>query len=73
MADEVKVKGATAGVGSPEFVAYLLMCCIGRQTASTMFGDYSLPVVGGKDKDWVLDTYVDCLHVVNNGWRQDKA
>lgn len=73
MADDIKVTGSSAGVGSPEFVAYLLMCCIGREKASSMMGDYSVPVIGTKDKDWVLSTYRECLHMVRHGFTEEEG
>lgn len=73
MADEVKVTGSTSGVGSAEYVAYLLMCSIAREKSSSSVSDYSMPVVGARDKDWILNTYEECLHLVTRGYRAPKS
>lgn len=72
MANETTVKGITPGVGSPEYVAYLLLCSIGQSSRSIGTYEIQSPIVYGQNKDWILDTYAECLHVVRHGFREGK-
>jgi hypothetical protein len=57
------------GIGSPEYVAYLLMCSISRESHNTALNS-STAILGGKSKEWILDTYEECLFLVQRGMRK---
>jgi hypothetical protein len=68
MADQTVVR---MGDNSPEYIAYRLLERVAYAEAKTLDGVVNTGW-SKADKEWILDTYCECLNAVTRPWDRER-